>query len=144
MSSSEKPTDLKKLLSGAGFEIFRIQGDRVHLADRVRDNLIMDSGVCAVAGATPAVRLTTKAAQSAFPEESESQLFARARALAEEPERRGYAEIGTKVANVQDPSGGSSPLEVWFEVTYEKQVSNDELFSELRFALGLEKSAGTG
>jgi len=39
------PAELKKALTAEGFEIYRTTGDRILLADRVRDNLIMDSGV---------------------------------------------------------------------------------------------------
>src|SRR5262249_41968999 len=44
---SVTPSELKKQLIAAGLEIFRVQGNRVHLADRVRENLIMDGGVSA-------------------------------------------------------------------------------------------------
>lgn len=40
-----KPVELKRALVREGFEIYRTAGHFVLLADRVRDNLIMDSGV---------------------------------------------------------------------------------------------------
>ena len=39
------PQQLKKALVDAGFIIFRTLADEVMLAERVRENLIMDSGV---------------------------------------------------------------------------------------------------
>src|SRR5690606_21407517 len=39
------PRDLKKTLSAQGFQIYRVFGSSVLLAERVRENLIMDSGV---------------------------------------------------------------------------------------------------
>lgn len=39
------PAELKRALIREGFEIYRTAGSFVVLADRVRDNLIMDSGV---------------------------------------------------------------------------------------------------
>ena len=44
------PADLKKTLVARGFEVYRTLGDQVVLADRVRENLIMDSGVAARPG----------------------------------------------------------------------------------------------
>ncbi len=76
------PSELKKLLSNAGFEIYRTAGDRVELADRVRDNLIMDSGVSVLAaGGELVVRFITRAQASEFTGESEEQLFERARLM---------------------------------------------------------------
>ncbi len=66
---SPSPSELKKQLILAGFEIFRVQGNRIHLADRVRENLIMDGGVAAVVAEQLAVRFVVKAQSSQFPGE---------------------------------------------------------------------------
>ena len=50
------PSDLKKTLVARGFEVYRTMGDHVILADRVRDNLIMDSGVAVRPGKTVVTR----------------------------------------------------------------------------------------
>jgi len=144
MPTSHKATDLKKQLISAGFEIFRVQGDRVHLAERVRDNLIMDGGVCVVGGDDLCVRLVLKTSRSGFPNESDAQLFDRTRSLAASAMARGYEEVGATAVPVRDPSGGAAPLETWYEVTYQKSVSDDDLLAEVRYALALEKSHGTG
>lgn len=48
------PTDLKKALRSEGFVIYRTLGEHIALAERVRENLILDSGVRVRAtGATP-------------------------------------------------------------------------------------------
>ena len=39
------PQQLKKALVSAGFQVFRTLGEEIVLAERVRENLIMDSGV---------------------------------------------------------------------------------------------------
>jgi hypothetical protein len=133
--------ELKKRLAAAGFEIFRGVGARVHLADRVRDNLIMDSGVAAIASPL-GVRFVTRAARSSFVNDTEEALFNRARALAATALARGYTEVETTVGTVEDPGGGGATLETWFEVAFEKSVTDEaELEAELRFALGLEKAA---
>src|SRR5262245_29782362 len=95
------PNELKKQLIAAGLEIFRVQGQRVHLADRVRENLIMESGVAAVAADPPAVRLVVRAQASHFPGESPDQLFRRAREMAAASEARGYREVETTVVPVK-------------------------------------------
>jgi hypothetical protein len=136
--------ELKKRLAAAGFEIFRVVGNRVHLADRVRDNLIMDSGVAAVADPL-AVRLVTLAPRSAFAGDPEEALFSHAREKAAAAVARGYREVETLVVPVADPGGGGATLEIWYEVAFEKSVADErELTAELKYALGLEKVAGAG
>src|SRR5262249_39340298 len=108
--ASPSPNDLKKRLIASGLEIFRVQAARIHLADRVRDNLIMDSGVAAVAASPPAVRLVFRAQSTHFPGESPDKLFGRARLLALESQRRGYQEVETMVVPIKDPGGGPSTL----------------------------------
>jgi hypothetical protein len=141
---SPTPLELKKQLIAAGLEIFRVQGNRVHLADRVRENLIMDGGVCAIAGEPLTVRLVVRAQASLFPGESVDQLFGRARSVATASAGLGYGEVETTVVSIADPGGGPSTLETWYEVAFEKVVEPGELVAELRYALGLEKTASTG
>jgi len=138
------PSELKKQLIAAGLEIFRVQGNRIHLADRVRENLIMDGGVSAVVGEPLIVRLVVRAQSSQFPGESPDQLFGRARGVAAPCEPRGYREAGTAVVPINDPGGGPQTLDTWYEVAYEKPVEAKDLLDELRYALGVEKSASTG
>lgn len=134
------PIELKKLLMAAGLEVFRVQGNRVHLAERVRENLIMDGGVAAVAAEPLAVRLTVRAQASHFPGEAAEQLFSRARELAVPAGAEGYAEVDTTVVTINDPGGGTTTLDTWYEVVFEKPVSEKDLVRELRYALGLEKA----
>ncbi len=138
------PSELKKQLIAAGLEIFRVQGNRIHLADRVRENLIMDGGVAAVVDDPLAVRIVVRAQSSHFPGESADQLFGRARDVASASAPRGYREVETSVVNINDPGGGPHTLDTWYEVAYEKPVDADGLLEELRYALGVEKSASTG
>ena len=138
------PSELKKQLIAAGLEIFRVQGSRIHLADRVRENLIMDGGVSAVVGDPLVVRLVVRAQSSHFPGESADQLFGRARGVAARSEARGYSEVGTTVVAINDPGGGPNTLDTWYEVAYEKAVDPGDLLDELKYALGVEKTASTG
>ncbi|MBN1612518.1 MAG: hypothetical protein JW940_38160 [Polyangiaceae bacterium] len=135
-------TELKHALIGEGFEVYRTLGTRVVLAERVRDNLIMDSGVAAVSDERLAVRLTFRAQKSDFPGESDPQIHDRARQQGAPAAARGYAEVEQVIVPVLDPSDKSRTLETWFEVAFEKTVPDEtRLFEELRHALSLEKTA---
>jgi len=140
--SSSTPSELKKLLLAEGFEVYRTQPDQIVLADRVRDNLIMDSGVSARIGVPPGVRFTVRAQGSDFPADSSEQILERARQMAHAATARGYHEISAKSVEVRDPGDSSQTLDVWHEVAFEKTLSSDvELIAELKYALSLEKTA---
>ncbi len=121
--------------------MYRTLGDQVVLADRVRDNLIMDSGVAAKPGATLAVRFVVRAQASDFPSAKPEEVYERARACAVEAKARGYAEVGVAAVPVRDPGDPSNTLDTWYEVAFERAVaSEDELEQELRYALAIEKT----
>lgn len=139
------PSELKKALLARGFEIYRTTADEVVLADRVRDNLLMDSAVAARTGKALAVRVAIRAESSAFPGESPEELFARARGLAAAAERRGYRETAARTVTIHDPGDKTRTLDTWFEVWFERPVEDvEELARELRAALSLEKCAAPG
>ncbi|HKQ71592.1 MAG TPA: hypothetical protein VJT73_19745 [Polyangiaceae bacterium] len=135
-------TDIKKALVAAGFELYRTRGDEVQIADRVRDNLIMDSGVSVRARDSLAVKIVVRAQRSDFPTDPTSQLFDRARAVASSAVARGYAEASTLTSPMQDPADPSHTLDTWYEVAFEKSVATlDEAMAEVGFALKIEKTA---
>jgi len=136
------PSELKKLLLAEGFEVYRTLGDQIVLADRVRDNLIMDSGVAARLGDVPSVRFVVRAQGGDFPNDSTAAIFDRARQMAQDALGRGYREISANSVEVRDPGDDSQTLDVWHEVAFEKALANEaELVAELRYALSLEKTA---
>jgi hypothetical protein len=135
-------TALKHALIGEGFEVYRTVGTRILLAERVRDNLIMDSGVAAVSGERLAVRLTFRAQKSDFPGESDQEIHEHARQQGAPATARGYAEVERIIVPVPDPGDKSRTLETWYEVAFEKAVEDQgRLVEELRYALSLEKTA---
>ena len=136
------PQELKKALIASGFEVYRTLGDEVLLADRVRDNLIMDSGVRVKAGDTLEIRLIMGVRRGQFPSESDAHLFDRVRELAKDALTQGFRELSTGVATVTDPADASRTLDAFFEVVYAKGVEGvDSLPEPLRYALTLAKTA---
>ncbi len=138
--------ELKKLLQSEGLEVYRTVGDRIVLADRVRDNLIMDSGVAAVVSdAGLAVRVVVRAQATDFQGETADGLFAHARRVAAPEAARGYGEVSTAVVPIHDPGDHTRVLDTWYEVVFERDVSGtDELVAELKHALGWAKVATRG
>jgi hypothetical protein len=135
------PQQLKKALVAAGFEVYRTVGDDVVLADRVRENLIMDSGVRVQRGAAFQVKVTLRAQRTDFPSDDERALFDRVRALAEPVVAKGFAEVAALATRVTDPADAERTLDTFYEVTFAKDVAGlDAAFSELRFVMGLDKN----
>jgi hypothetical protein len=139
---SVNPTEIRKALLAAGFELYRTQGDQVHIADRVRDNLIMDSGVSVSTALS--VKFVVRSQRSDFPNDATAQLFDRARALAAAALARGYVETSTVTNPMHDPVDPSRTLDTWYEIWFERTVTTlDEAMAEVGFALAIEKTART-
>jgi hypothetical protein len=137
-------TEIKKALREAGLEIYRTRGDVVYLADRVRENLLMDAGIFIRAGeaATLRVGFVVRAQRNDFPNDGEEHLFDRARGLAARAVAAGWAEMVAEVRRVVDPGDGQRTLDTWCEVSFEKEVADVEgAIAEARFALTIEKAA---
>jgi hypothetical protein len=135
-------THIKKLLVEAGFEVFRTRGEEIVLAERPRENLIMDSGVRLRLGAAFEVRVVLRAQKADFPNEDEPHLFERVRKLAAPAVSDGFAEVGTAVTRVADPGDAERTLDTFYEITYSKAArALADAVVELKFALGLEKRA---
>jgi hypothetical protein len=133
---------IKKSLVDQGFEIFRTRGEEIVLAERPRENLIMDSGVRLRVGETLEVRIVLRAQKADFPNEDESHLFERVRQLAAPALSGGFAEVETAVTPVLDPSDAEHTLDTFYEITYAKSArALEDALLELKFAVGLEKRA---
>jgi hypothetical protein len=135
------PAEVKKALISAGFEVYRTRGDVVYVAERARENLIMDSGIRVHAAETK-VGLLVRAQRTDFPHDPDEAMFERARALGKPAEARGYVEAGTQITRLPDPSDEGRTLDSWFEVSFEKPTSGlEEAMAEVGFALSIEKVA---
>jgi hypothetical protein len=138
---------LKKALVASGFEVFRTLSEEVVLAERVRENLILDSGVRVgtLDDGKVRVRVVLRAQRADFPSEEESALFDRVRKLAEPALADGFAESSTQVNAVKDPADPERTLDTFYEVSLTRDVATvEEAVPILKFALGLEKAVGTG
>ncbi len=135
------PADIKKALREAGVEVYRTRDDVVYIAERVRENLLMDSGVF-VGAQPPRVGFVVRAQRTDFPGVPDEQLFERARGLGEPSLARGYREVGAQLREVRDPGDGERTIDTWCEVQFEKPVDSiDAAVGEVRFALTLERAA---
>ena len=129
------PQQLKKALVASGFEVFRTLPEEVVLAERVRENLILDSGVrvAPLEDGKLQVRVVLRAQKADFPNEDEPALFARVRKLAEPAVAQGFAERSTAVTAVTDPAD--------YEVNLSQDVANvEDAVPVLKFVLSLEKA----
>lgn len=134
------PQDLKKSLISAGFEVYRTKGEEIILADRVRDNLILDSGVRVRAGSPLQVRLIMGVRRAQYPTDDEPTLFNRIRQLAKPLLDEGFAEVDTRVSPVSDPADANVTLDTFYEVVFTKDIPQVDDAS-LRLALQVAKTA---
>ena len=145
--NSRKPSlsnliELKSALAAGDFEIYRTVDQRVLLAERVRDNLIMDSGVAAVAGNPLRASVTFRARSSDFPGETSERLYSKARLLAAKAGIE-YSEVDAQRNEVLDPGDSGKVLDTWYEVVFERTVDDPPaLFEELTRLLSIPKTAG--
>jgi hypothetical protein len=145
MASTLTVQELKRALVSAGFEVYRTQGGEVHLAERPRENLIMDAGVSVVVGGPLRVRMVTRAQKNDFPGEGGELLTERARRQGHEALARGFSERNVHERTLYDPGDGTKVLDTWLEVFFEKDVAAlPEVLDEVRFAMGVEKTAPRG
>jgi hypothetical protein len=132
--------EIKKALQAAGFEIYRTRGDVVQVAERVRENLLMDSGV--FVDEKLSVGFAVRAQKTDFPNDADDRLFERARELGVAALARGYVEASAEIRTVVDPGDPGRVIDRWCEVAYRKGTDAiDVAIDELRFALTLEKAA---
>ena len=147
--------ELKRLLRSEGFEIYRTLDGRVLLAERIRDNLIMDSGVAA--GPLPAgpgtdptatvlgVFVAIRAQLGHFPGAGPEAVLSHAWDLARAFQERGYEAGEPSSADIRDPSHPDRILDKIFEIPLARElVDADELLGELRMALSLPRSSNDG
>jgi hypothetical protein len=134
--------ELKKRLLDAGFEVYRTIDSQVVLADRVRDNLIMDSGVRVEANADGyRVSIVFRSQAADFPGETEDELWARARSAVGPAQALGFEETSTEAHPILDPGDRTRVLDTWYEVVLSGSVPEAELVDLLNSAVSMAKTA---
>ena len=142
MSPPHTTQQLKKSLVDAGFEVFRTKGDEVVLAERPRENLIMDSGVRLRASTPLEVRLILRAQKADFPNEDEAHLWERVRAIAAAALSHGFIEVEATASKVTDPGDAERTLDTFYEILYAKDAASiDDALGTIKFAMSIEKRA---
>lgn len=138
------PQQLKKALVAGGFEVFRTLPEEVVLAERVRENLILDSGVRVGPHGDDGqvrVRVVLRAQRTDFPADEDDTLFDRVRKLAEPATAEGFAEVSTNLNTVKDPADPERTLDTFYEVLLAREVATfEDAIPVLKFALSLEKA----
>lgn len=143
--SQTNASQLKKVLVASGFEVFRTVQQEIVLAERVRENLILDSGVRVGPGEDGKlrVRLVFRAHRSDFPTEAPETLFEKVRSLAAPALAKGFTEDTTETTAVMDPSDPAKTLDTHYDVFVRTDVASlEEAVPVIKFALGLEKAVG--
>jgi hypothetical protein len=137
------PQTLKKALVQAGFEVFRTTSDEVIVAERVRENLILDSGVRLRGGTPLKIRVVLRAQRVDFPTEEEPAIFDRVRKLAEPAIEAGFAEVSEQVHRITDPADAERVLDTFYEIVFSRDAEGVEAAVQgIKFAMSLEKTVG--
>ncbi|MCA9531813.1 MAG: hypothetical protein KC543_16930 [Myxococcales bacterium] len=135
-------TTVRSALEAAGIEVYRVEGDEIHVAERVRLHL-MDSGIRVHPGPgeSTTIELTVRAQQSDFSGLHPAELIDRVRAAAGPlAAARGFVEHGSARVEVTNPLDVTHVLDVWHEVVYRKTLDDpNDLIDDVRWALGLER-----
>jgi hypothetical protein len=137
-----KPASLESVRSTlleAGLDVFRLDTDAVHLAERVRSHL-MDAGVRVRCSRQLGVDVTVRAQRSDFPSDTAERLFARVRdVVTAGAEAQGFKETLARAREVLDPVDDATVLDVWYELTFSKDAAQATLVEDVRWALALPK-----
>lgn len=137
------PQDLKKKLLSEGVEVYRTLSTHVVVAERVRENLILDSQVRIFHGELFALEVVYRVEAHVFRGETDEQIFGRVTTLSAFATTRGFHEVSRAIVPITDPQSPASILDHFYEITMRKDGAtwNDAL-AGLRELLGSKRSVG--
>lgn len=145
MSSNSDPkagiAETKRILREAGLQIYDSRDGYVTLAERVRDNLILQSGI-AVSADPLTVRVTLRAQSIHFPGQSQERVLSHAEELAERFVSRGYRRGETTRTEIADPSHPERTLDVVHAVSVSRLCESwEEALQEVAAAFALPRAS---
>jgi hypothetical protein len=142
MADNLTPKEIKQSIVAAGLEVYRTTGQEVIIAERVRDNLILDSGVRVRAGDPMEVCIVMGLRRGQYPNDSDEQVFARLRELAAPAVGHGFNEQKSGTAAVVDPADKRRTLDTFFEIVLAKPEPDVAAMLDLvRFAMRIAQTA---
>jgi hypothetical protein len=131
---------VRSALDSLGIEVYRVEGDVIEVAERVRLHL-MDSGIRIRTGPKPEVRFTARTQRSENQHLSPEAQFERVRAaVGALAAGDGWHEVEAASKDIRDPVDPGKILDVFYEVTFARDVGAvDEITAAVQWALGIEK-----
>ena len=150
MSPSQPPSiqDLKRTLVSAGLEIYRTRPDAVHLAERPRDNQILDAGIAVrpMGGELLEVQVVMRCQRSDYPRDPAESLFARVRALAaDDLVSAGFSEVEAREQRMLDPGDKTTTLDTWYELVFARTFPTAvDAIADIKRVLPLDKFVKAG
>jgi hypothetical protein len=144
MSSPSDPksaiVETKRALREAGLQVYEVRDGCIALAERVRDNLILHSGI-AVCPATWTVRVTVRAQSLHYPGQSQERIALQAEELGLPFQARGFSKLGASSHDVGDPSHPGRTIDVVHAVTFQRPCASwDEALEEIHAAFLLPRA----
>jgi hypothetical protein len=132
--------ETKRALREAGLQVYEVRDGCIALAERIRDNLILHSGV-AVCPSTWTVKVSVRAQSLHFPGQSQERIATQAEELGAPFESRGFAKVSASSHDVGDPSHPGRTIDVVHTVLFERACSSwDEALAEIRAAFLLPRA----
>ncbi len=131
--------ELRKTLVEAGFEVFRVKDDEVHLAERQNLHL-MEAGVRVRASSPLRVTVTARAQRSDAPGLTPEVLFELVRDGVRPLTDIGFEEVAVQSRELFSVSDNSQVLDVWYELTLGQSFDSIEhVIAAARRVLELER-----
>jgi len=119
------PRELKRALVAAGLEVFRTQGEEIHLAERQNVSL-MEAAVRVRGGEAPMVIVVARAQRSDAVAAREDQLFELVRRRSATLVEAGFREVSAESREIRSVSDFAHVVDTWFEVTFARDASDIE------------------
>ncbi|MDP3275931.1 MAG: hypothetical protein Q8Q09_12090 [Deltaproteobacteria bacterium] len=107
--------ELRRALTDAGVEVFRVKDDEVHIAERQHLHL-MEAGIRLAVGEPMRVTVTARAQQSDSPTLDPELQFASVRAAIQPLFALGYVETSANARELRSVSDDNRVVDVWYEI----------------------------